>query len=482
MGTSLSSVDKRQVDLAIQESEKLYRQIERAEFPQAFAKQELAPFSVCSKGDELIIDRKLVNFEIQEKDSCTIGEKGGSSILPKSKILLDVPRGAVSDPTEFTVSVLRASDTVIIGKETGFASILDLEPHSVQFQRPVKLYISRQRPHHGAGPSLLHVFHASHLSDQYEFVSTLKESHPTDSFRDYMHFSVENEMFEIETTSFCRIFTVYIASSYLLNLLLFVRKSSEYIWDVQAILTCDCEENRRAIKKMETEAGFSFGSRWNFLVESGNIRQQRLDILQKNMRMTFRGSLFSHIIQSQSCPAPNKQCTFRDNRWFRGNRDPLTRASFGCSLWEEKENMPEGYLLGILLGSPWIQIDSTDLNVQLPSHRVPQEQRVREAQEQRVPEEQTVRRNARQMNPWERLTVSSQIISKWKFVARSLRIPEDKIETIEADHSNDSREKAYQMLIFWQQREGQNATVQVLIDALVSEELRGVADAVFNEH
>eukprot|EP00118_Oscarella_pearsei_P016643 m.160871 g.160871 ORF g.160871 m.160871 type:complete len:476 (+) comp38790_c0_seq1:78-1505(+) len=475
MGTSLSSVDKRQVDLAIQESEKLYRQIERAEFPQAFAKQELAPFSVCSKGDELIIDRKLVNFEIQEKDSCTIGEKGGSSILPKSKILLDVPRGAVSDPTEFTVSVLRASDTVIIGKETGFASILDLEPHSVQFQRPVKLYISRQRPHHGAGPSLLHVFHASHLSDQYEFVSTLKESHPTDSFRDYMHFSVENEMFEIETTSFCRIFTVYIASSYLLNLLLFVRKSSGYNWDLQAILTCNCEENYEAIKKRETESGFTFGSKWEFLVGSGNVQQQSLDIsvenqsdLLQNISMAFRGSLFSHMIQqSRRCDAPNMQCTVHDSRWFRPFRYSLTNASFYCSLSYFDESFDRR----------WIRIDSTSLSVQLPSSHVPK------AQEQPVPHEgQTVRRNARQMNPWERLTVSSQIISKWKFVARSLRIPEDKIETIEADHSNDSREKAYQMLIFWQQREGQNATVQVLIDALVSEELRGVADAVFNEH
>eukprot|EP00118_Oscarella_pearsei_P016646 m.160875 g.160875 ORF g.160875 m.160875 type:complete len:376 (+) comp38790_c0_seq5:78-1205(+) len=322
MGTSLSSVDKRQVDLAIQESEKLYRQIERAEFPQAFAKQELAPFSVCSKGDELIIDRKLVNFEIQEKDSCTIGEKGGSSILPKSKILLDVPRGAVSDPTEFTVSVLRASDTVIIGKETGFASILDLEPHSVQFQRPVKLYISRQRPHHGAGPSLLHVFHASHLSDQYEFVSTLKESHPTDSFRDYMHFSVENEMFEIETTSFCRLFTVDIPFSYLLNLLLFVRESSRYIWDCQAILTCDCEENCEAIKKREDRSGYSYGENWKFSVDNCDVQRQGLDVslddwsgLSQDVSMTFCGSSFSHIIQSPRCSAPNQYCTVSDNRW-----------------------------------------------------------------------------------------------------------------------------------------------------------------------
>eukprot|EP00118_Oscarella_pearsei_P016649 m.160879 g.160879 ORF g.160879 m.160879 type:complete len:89 (+) comp38790_c0_seq8:725-991(+) len=83
------------------------------------------------------------------------------------------------------------------------------------------------------------------------------------------------------------------------------------------------------------------------------------------------------------------------------------------------------------------------------------------------------------MDSWEHCAVSRRIVSDWKFIGRRLRVSDHDVRTIEANYRHDSKEQAYQVLKCWQQREGQDATVQVLIDVLVSEGLRGVANVVF---
>ncbi|XP_052106691.1 uncharacterized protein LOC127739139 [Mytilus californianus] len=82
-------------------------------------------------------------------------------------------------------------------------------------------------------------------------------------------------------------------------------------------------------------------------------------------------------------------------------------------------------------------------------------------------------------NPWNKLflRVSKEVIPHWKNVGRYLEIGENNINIIDENH-HDVQEKAYSMLLTWQECKGHDATKEVLIKALHDCELQRVAEIV----
>lgn len=61
--------------------------------------------------------------------------------------------------------------------------------------------------------------------------------------------------------------------------------------------------------------------------------------------------------------------------------------------------------------------------------------------------------------------LSQKIAKGWKPLGRRLNIDESKLTGIHKENEEYS-EKPYQMLLYWKEREGSNATYQVIHDAL----------------
>jgi len=69
-----------------------------------------------------------------------------------------------------------------------------------------------------------------------------------------------------------------------------------------------------------------------------------------------------------------------------------------------------------------------------------------------------------------------KIGSKWKDLARALGYEEADIDSIQTDQSGCTKECCIAVLVRWMGREGKNATVQKLAEALIKAELKNVAD------
>lgn len=57
----------------------------------------------------------------------------------------------------------------------------------------------------------------------------------------------------------------------------------------------------------------------------------------------------------------------------------------------------------------------------------------------------------------------------WKILGRELKVEESKLAQLEVDYQQDTYEKAYQMLLHWRQKRDDQATYQILFNALTSE-------------
>ncbi|XP_066301413.1 tumor necrosis factor receptor superfamily member 1A-like [Branchiostoma lanceolatum] len=78
------------------------------------------------------------------------------------------------------------------------------------------------------------------------------------------------------------------------------------------------------------------------------------------------------------------------------------------------------------------------------------------------------------------LYVKEHVGVKWKDLARRLGFAEYTIGVFEAKH-RDPRESCMEMLTSWQQRTGLEGTIEVLKEALVNAELKGIADHLEGE-
>lgn len=64
----------------------------------------------------------------------------------------------------------------------------------------------------------------------------------------------------------------------------------------------------------------------------------------------------------------------------------------------------------------------------------------------------------------------------WRDVARALVYEEADIDSIQTDKSGCTKECCIAVLVRWMRREGKNATVQKLAEALIKAKLKNVAD------
>ncbi|KAJ8019380.1 Receptor-interacting serine/threonine-protein kinase 1 [Holothuria leucospilota] len=73
------------------------------------------------------------------------------------------------------------------------------------------------------------------------------------------------------------------------------------------------------------------------------------------------------------------------------------------------------------------------------------------------------------------LDLSKRIAAEWEFVARYLTIEEAQINIFKKDYDH-TRERIYQMLLFWKKEKGNGATYRVLTQALRQSERNDLAD------
>ena len=64
--------------------------------------------------------------------------------------------------------------------------------------------------------------------------------------------------------------------------------------------------------------------------------------------------------------------------------------------------------------------------------------------------------------------LASDISSFWKKLGRELKIKESKLSQLDVDHQQDAYEKAMQMLLHWKETRDDQATYQILYNALTS--------------
>ena len=69
-----------------------------------------------------------------------------------------------------------------------------------------------------------------------------------------------------------------------------------------------------------------------------------------------------------------------------------------------------------------------------------------------------------------------KIGGKWRDLARALKYSEAVINRIQEDHSGSTKECCIEVLVCWIGREGQDATVEKLAEALKRAELKNIAD------
>nr|XP_006815164.1 PREDICTED: p53-induced protein with a death domain-like [Saccoglossus kowalevskii] len=75
--------------------------------------------------------------------------------------------------------------------------------------------------------------------------------------------------------------------------------------------------------------------------------------------------------------------------------------------------------------------------------------------------------------------LSSGLLGRdWKRLARRLGLSDPEIDILESDHSRDTREQIHQMFQKWRQKNGNKATVNMLLDALEEEEIRNLAHEI----
>ena len=77
------------------------------------------------------------------------------------------------------------------------------------------------------------------------------------------------------------------------------------------------------------------------------------------------------------------------------------------------------------------------------------------------------------------LSLSKEIVGKWKFIARRLDFANGDITEIAENEKGDVREQAYQMLTKWKKRNGNAASVKELCKALEKEDLKATAQKVY---
>lgn len=80
---------------------------------------------------------------------------------------------------------------------------------------------------------------------------------------------------------------------------------------------------------------------------------------------------------------------------------------------------------------------------------------------------------------WNRLflRIAREITLQWKNVGRYLNLAESNINIIDQNNGQ-IEQKSYLMLVKWREINGQNATKELLMQALMDEELRRVAEIV----
>ena len=69
-----------------------------------------------------------------------------------------------------------------------------------------------------------------------------------------------------------------------------------------------------------------------------------------------------------------------------------------------------------------------------------------------------------------------KIGDKWRDLARALKYREASINRIQKDQGGSTTECCIEVLMCWRGREGRNATVERLAEALVKAELKNIAD------
>ena len=69
-----------------------------------------------------------------------------------------------------------------------------------------------------------------------------------------------------------------------------------------------------------------------------------------------------------------------------------------------------------------------------------------------------------------------KIGEKWRDLARALDYKQADIESIQKEQSSSSKECCIVVLVRWMGREGRNAIVEILAEALEKAELKNVAD------
>ena len=69
-----------------------------------------------------------------------------------------------------------------------------------------------------------------------------------------------------------------------------------------------------------------------------------------------------------------------------------------------------------------------------------------------------------------------KIADKWRDLARALDYSQANINRIQKDQCGSTKECCIEVLVGWKGREGRNATVEKLAEALVKAKLKNVAD------
>ena len=230
-------------------------------------------------GQKVELIRRLTNPRL-------IGDEGGELVCAPFKV--KIPPGAVSCKSRLSLSVFFSEDPVQCSREddTSHFVVIELLPHGMRFEKDV--VIERQLKHHfqpgnsGCPNARFTFFYGAGLypNEIYEYMGTLCNASRTDVYRE-MTLTLESNFVSLTSKSFCQICLFWTLGEFFASVALFSRRtdSLQTRLEVEAILSCTCEENLDEIETRQNKKGLTTSTEpWRFRCRTKGIACQELVI------------------------------------------------------------------------------------------------------------------------------------------------------------------------------------------------------------
>ena len=449
-----------------------------------------APFKVkghsCTDDSILlIVNGTLIKLKKKETACQKIDQNGGKLDFRSSGVTLDVPAKALKKICKIQINIFEAERAILLNDDKmAYVSIIELLPHQQEFIVPVRI---EQKLHHhqnigstSDGQIYFHYGQGSSRNELFDFMGTLKSENRNFAYKKSVA-KLEESSYALQWSSFCYACVTLDPGSVSVAVSLFTKRF-ESEWELQVFCSCGCSVVIEQIKQDMINDRYILSEtkpwKFNMLFSNELIRIELDDICASMDAITVDSEIFHDFVRSKE-PWRNKSKRIKYGDSLSkvsviGRRLKIERP-FWLFRWfsKEKEVKIDSYHWTVRRPT---QSDIDRANCELAAEATRNTAQANNA----LTDAGANVAGSRKPTTRQLLNLSEKICGLWKFVARRLELENKVIDMIHKNHSPDTRECAYQMLEAWKEEKDQNATVEVLHEALLEERLNTIAKEMLN--